>query len=188
MEIGIGRHSDISLCTKDPIRELIKWGLNPLHYIPHTRAPTTTPPLLSLLPLLYPFHRQILETNPASVIGNPSPTPPPQPPPIHTATLHCIMRARLRCHSVIVSTDNIDPICWNNSSTCRQNCMWTMGNMYTTYTDDHIKSILRELEPLPLPPAMWFNLYTYQSRAPPTIHRGRVGIRPFFLITLKPAI
>ena len=55
----------ISLCT-DILQELekfqqvkrkkisIKRDLNPLHSVPHTRAPTTTPPLLSLLQSLFP--------------------------------------------------------------------------------------------------------------------------------------
>ena len=59
----------------------IKQDLNPLHSVLHTRAPTTTPPLLSLLPIIIPpFHRQTLETSPANhwqpIPNLPSPSPP----------------------------------------------------------------------------------------------------------------
>ena len=49
--------------------------------IPHARAPTTTPPLLSLLPIIIPplSFRQTLETN-ALTIGNLSPNPLAPPP------------------------------------------------------------------------------------------------------------
>ena len=43
------------LCEGADTQTSIKRDSNPLHSVPHTRAPTTTPPLLSLLPIII-FH------------------------------------------------------------------------------------------------------------------------------------